>query len=318
MSRTTGAPGHTILVVDDDEQLRRVISTNLELAGYNVEISTDGEDALARVEDALPDLILLDVRMPVLDGFATARRLRAHPNPTVASVPIVMLTARGEPEDKILGFEAGADDYITKPFGPAELLARVRARIVRHEADSSLSPLTRLPGNISIEAELRRRIAAEQPFAVLYLDLDNFKAFNDAYGFGRGDDAIVMLASISLDAVRRRGNPGDLLGHSGGDDFVILTTAERCDEIAEVILEEFDERVGSLYSEKDRRSGFVETHDRRGASVRVPLMSVSIAALSNERRKLTDYGQIGLIAAELKSYAKSIECSAYVKDKRRT
>ncbi len=318
MSRTTGAPGHTILVVDDDEQLRRVISTNLELAGYTVEISTDGEDALARVEDALPDLILLDVRMPVLDGFATARRLRAHPNPTVASVPIVMLTARGEPEDKILGFEAGADDYITKPFGPAELLARVRARIVRHEADSSLSPLTRLPGNISIEAELRRRIAAEQPFAVLYLDLDNFKAFNDAYGFGRGDDAIVMLASISLDAVRRRGNPGDLLGHIGGDDFVILTTAERCDEIAEVILEEFDERVGSLYSEKDRRSGFVETHDRRGSSVRVPLMSVSIAALSNERRKLTDYGQIGLIAAELKSYAKSIEGSAYVKDKRRT
>ena len=318
MSRTAGAPGHTILVVDDDEQLRRVISTNLELAGYNVEISTDGEDALSRVEDALPDLILLDVRMPVLDGFATARRLRAHPNPTVASVPIVMLTARGEPEDKILGFEAGADDYITKPFGPAELLARVRARIVRHEADSSLSPLTRLPGNISIEAELRRRIAGEQPFAVLYLDLDNFKAFNDAYGFGRGDDAIVMLASISLDAVRRRGSPGDLLGHIGGDDFVILTTAERCDEIAEVILEEFDERVGSLYSEKDRRSGFVETHDRRGSSVRVPLMSVSIAALSNERRKLTDYGQIGLIAAELKSYAKSIEGSAYVKDKRRT
>ena len=118
--------------------------------------------------------------------------------------------------------------------------------------------------------------------------------------------------------MRRRGNPGDLLGHIGGDDFVILTTAERCDEIAEVILEEFDERVGSLYSEKDRRSGFVETHDRRGSSVRVPLMSVSIAALSNERRKLTDYGQIGLIAAELKSYAKSIEGSAYVKDKRRT
>ena len=318
MNRIEEAARHTILVVDDDEQLRCVISTNLELAGYNVELSTDGEDALARVEDALPDLILLDVRMPLLDGFATSRRLRSHPNPTVASVPIVMLTARGEPEDKVLGFDAGADDYITKPFGPAELLARVRARIVRHESDSSLSPLTRLPGNISIEAELRRRIAGEKPFAVLYLDLDNFKAFNDVYGFGRGDDAIVMLASISLDAVRRRGNPGDLLGHIGGDDFVILTTDERCDEIAKVILEEFDERVGSLYSENDRRVGFVETHDRRGEPVRVPLMSVSIAALSNEHRKLTDYGQIGLIAAELKSYAKSIEGSAYVKDKRRT
>jgi len=311
-------PGRTILVVDDDEQLRRVISTNLELAGFRVVLSTDGEDALAVVDDLVPDLVLLDVRMPILDGFATARRLRTHPNPAISSVPIVMLTARGEPEDKLLGFEAGADDYITKPFGPSELLARVRARINRHETDSALSPLTRLPGNISIEAELRRRIASEQPFAVLYLDLDNFKAFNDVYGFGRGDEAIVLLAAIALDAVRRRGNAGDLVGHIGGDDFVIVTTPGRCDEIAQVVLSEFDERIPSLYADKDRRSGYIETHDRRGATVRYPLMAISVAALSNEQRKLTDYGQIGVVAAELKSYAKSIEGSAYVKDKRRT
>jgi diguanylate cyclase (GGDEF)-like protein len=310
--------GHRILVVDDDRNLRKIIGTNLEIHGYAVETAADGEEALRAVETSPPDLILLDLMMPKMDGYEVARRIRSHANPTIRAVPIIMLTAKGEDEDKLRGFEAGADDYVTKPFGPKELLARVRAKLQRVTIDSSLSPLTRLPGNLAIEAELRRRIGRGEDFAVLYLDLDNFKAFNDVYGFGHGDEAIKILARLSQDAVRRHGLPSDFVGHIGGDDFIVVTHPERAEEIARDLIEHFDREIRTLYTERDLKQGFIETRDRRGSLNRFPIMSLSIAIVSTEHRKLTDYAQIGEIAADLKRYAKSLPGSVYVKDKRRS
>ncbi len=309
--------GHRVLVVDDDRNLRKIISTNLELAGYHVATAFDGPDALSKIEQNVPDLLLLDLMMPHMDGYEVARRVRKHPNPSIANVPIIILTAKGETEDKLSGFEAGADDYITKPFGPRELLARVRAKIRRVEVDSSLSPLTRLPGNLAIEGELRRRIDDQEPFAVLYLDLDNFKAFNDVYGFTHGDEAIQLVARTSVDAVRTRGTPHDFVGHIGGDDFIVATVPERAEEIAQAILNAFDNMIRSLYSPKDLRQGYIETRDRRGALYRYPIMSLSIAIVTNDGQQLTNYAQIGEKAAELKRYAKSVVGSVYIKDKRR-
>jgi diguanylate cyclase (GGDEF)-like protein len=308
--------GHRVLVVDDDRNLRKIISTNLELAGYLVETAADGREALVKIEGNIPDLLLLDLMMPFMDGYEVARRVRSHPNPTIANVPIIILTAKGETEDKLRGFEAGADDYITKPFGPRELLARVRAKIRRVEVDSSLSPLTRLPGNLAIEGELRKRIEDNVPFAVLYLDLDNFKAFNDVYGFTHGDEAIQLVARVSVDVVRRRGAAADFVGHIGGDDFIIATEAVRAEEIAQQIIDEFDRNIRTLYSPKDLRQGYIETRDRRGTLNRFPIMSLSIAVVSNETHTLNNYAQIGETAAELKRYAKSVAGSVYVKDKR--
>ncbi len=311
------ALGHRVLVVDDDRNLRKIISTNLELAGYEVATASDGSDALSKIETYVPDLVLLDLMMPLMDGYEVARRVRTHANPTVANVPIIILTAKGETEDKLRGFEAGADDYITKPFGPRELLARVRAKIRRVEVDSSLSPLTRLPGNLAIEGELRRRIDNGENYAVLYLDLDNFKAFNDVYGFTHGDEAIQLVARVAVDAVRRRGTPNDFVGHIGGDDFIVATHPDRAEEIAREIVDDFDKNIRSLYSPKDLRQGYIETRDRRGALNRFPIMSLSIAIVSNDTQQLDNYAQIGETAAELKRYAKSIAGSVYVKDKRR-
>lgn len=309
--------GHRVLVVDDDRNLRKIISTNLELAGFDVETAADGPEALEKIEGAQPDVVLLDLMMPHMDGYEVAQRIRAHPNPIVSNVPIIILTAKSETEDKLRGFEAGADDYITKPFGPQELLARVRAKIRRVEADSSLSPLTRLPGNLSIEAELRRRLEEHEPFAVLYLDLDHFKAFNDVYGFTHGDEAIQLLARITVDAVHRRGTERDFVGHIGGDDFIVATQPDRAEEIAVSIIDEFDAAIRALYSPKDLRAGYIETRDRRGTLNRFPIMTLSIAVVANDHGQLTDYAQVGEAAAELKRYAKSISGSAYVKDKRR-
>jgi len=309
--------GHRVLVVDDDRNLRKIISTNLELAGFTVESASDGPEALRVIEQAQPDVVLLDLMMPHMDGYEVARRIRKHQNPSIANVPIIILTAKGETEDKLRGFEAGADDYITKPFGPQELLARVRAKIRRVEVDSSLSPLTRLPGNLAIETELRRRIDDAESFAVIYIDLDNFKAFNDVYGFTHGDEAIQMLARITVDIVRRRGTNTDFVGHIGGDDFIVVTQPDRSEEIAKEIIAEFDRDIRNLYSAKDLRAGYIETRDRRGALNRFPIMTISMALVLNDRGQLGNYAQVGEAAAELKRYAKSIAGSVYVKDKRR-
>lgn len=313
--RGTDGTGKRILVVDDDRNLRKIIQTNLELAGYDVATAASGDEALSTLDSMQPDLVVLDVMMPMMDGYEVARRIRRHPANT--HVPIIMLTAKAEVEDKLAGFEAGVDDYMTKPFGPQELLARVKAKIRRVEVDSSLSPLTRLPGNLAIESELRRRIEEHDPFAVLYLDLDNFKAFNDVYGFTHGDEAIQLVAATAVDVVRRRGTTLDFVGHIGGDDFIIVTLPERSEEIAREIIDMFDRDIRKLYNERDLRQGYIETRDRRGTLNRFPIMSLSIAIISNDQRPLENYAQVGEAAAELKRYAKSIGGSAYVKDKRR-
>ena len=306
-----------VLVVDDDKNLRKIISTNLELAGYAVVTAKDGDDALAKLEDFEADLVILDLMMPRMDGYELSRRIRGHRKPNVANVPIIMLTAKSETDDKLRGFEAGADDYMTKPFGPQELLARVNAKIRRFEADSSLSPLTKLPGNLRIEADLRRRLEDGDQFAVLYLDLDNFKAFNDVYGFTHGDEAIVLVARTSVDAVRRRGSPSDFVGHIGGDDFIIVTRPDCAEDVAREIIVDFDREIRALYNAQDLKQGYVETRDRRGTLNRFPIMSLSIAVVSNDQGQVTNYAQVGEAAAELKRYAKSIAGSVFVKDKRR-
>ncbi len=309
------AARYTILVVDDDRNLRTIIRTNLELAGYGVVTANDAAAALAFLAHEIPDLIVLDVVLPGMDGFELCRRIRRHP--TCAHVPIMMLTARGETEDAVAGFEAGADDYVAKPFAPREMLARVRAKIRRVAVDSSLNPLTRLPGNLAIENEIRRRFEGRLSWAVVYIDLDNFKAFNDVYGFVRGDEAIRLLASTLQSAVRAGGEDDDFVGHIGGDDFILVTDPSRAEALARTIAASFERDVRGLYDPADLERGWIMTTDRRGAVSVYPAMSLSIAVVTDERRKITNYQQIGEVAAELKRFAKKQSGSYIATDKRK-
>jgi PleD family two-component response regulator len=306
---------YTVLVIDDDRNLRTIIRTSLELAGYGVVTASDATAALAILAQETPDLIVLDVVLPGMDGFELCRRIRRHP--TCAHVPIMMLTARGETEDAVTGFEAGADDYITKPFSPQEMLARVRAKIRRVAVDSSLNPLTRLPGNLAIENEIRRRFDGRLPWAVIYIDLDNFKAFNDVYGFVRGDEAIRLLASTLQSAIRFGGEDDDFVGHIGGDDFILVTHPSRAEPLARVVATTFDRDVRALYDPADLERGWIMTTDRRGAVSVYPIMSLSLAVVTDERRRITNYQQIGEVAAELKRFAKKQSGSYIATDKRK-
>lgn len=305
----------TVLIVDDDKVLREIIGTNLQLGGFDVLSAPDGPSALALLDDRLPDVVLLDAVMPVMDGYATLGRIRRHS--TASHVPVIVITtaAGADTTEPVKVLEAGADDFINKPFTPQEMLARVRAKVRRANVDSSLQPLTRLPGNIAIEHEVRRRFEAREPWAVIYADLDNFKAFNDHYGFVRGDEGIRLVSTTMSDTIKKIGTDNDFLGHIGGDDFIIVTAPQRAEKLARTICDTFDRDVKALYDPDDRAKGWIAAKDRRGNSTRFPLMSLSLAIVT-ESPRITSYQSIGEVAAELKSFAKRQAGSFVAMDKR--
>jgi diguanylate cyclase (GGDEF)-like protein len=304
-----------ILVIDDTELMVKLTTDILTEHGYEVVSANNGVDGIKMVASEKPDLVLLDVVMPGIDGFEVCKLLRKDESNNL--IPIIMLTAQGNEEDKLAGLELGADDYITKPFNPRELVSRVRNTLLRIDRNRLANPLTGLPGNTEIQSEINYRIAKDMIFSVLYLDVDNFKAYNDAYGFSHGDRAIKLIADILMDNVRTFGSRNDFIGHIGGDDFVVITDPEHVDVLCENIIKDFDERIPELYSDVDKRAGFISTVNRRGQVTQYPIMTISIAAVSNEHRVLRNHLEVGEIAAELKKKAKSIVGSVYLKDKRR-
>jgi diguanylate cyclase (GGDEF)-like protein len=198
-------------------------------------------------------------------------------------------------EDKVAGLEAGADDYITKPFDNLELVARVKTHLRRAKQEKSFNPLTGLPGNILIEEEIKHRVAdTKRKFAVLYVDLDNFKAFNDVYGFLKGDEVIKFVAHIMNKNVKDLGNPDDFVGHIGGDDFITITTPEKLEVICRAIINQFDSTISLFYSSEDRKRGYIVTRDRTNQEIQYPFMSLSIAVVSNEKRNIENHWQVCL------------------------
>ncbi len=303
-----------LLIVDDDADIRDVLRLTLEAAQYAVIDCDNGETAIELAKRDPPDLLIVDYQMPKLNGQQVCEALKK--DLLLRHIPIIMLTGQGAITEKVRGLDAGADDYIVKPFEPRELLARVRMILRRTAQGLEANPLTRLPGNVSIHQELQDRLADRQPFAVLYLDLDKFKAFNDRYGFERGDEAIHKTAQILLGTVKRLGNPDDFIGHIGGDDFVIVTTSEKAERLAQQIITAFDAMSPMLYDEEDRQRGYILSKDRKGQEQRFGLLTISIAIVTSEGRHLTHVAQIGELGAELKSYAKTFDKSIYVNERR--
>ncbi|MGH2679849.1 MAG: GGDEF domain-containing response regulator [Actinomycetota bacterium] len=303
----------SILVVDDDPDIARFVEVNLRSAGYAVSVAGDGEEALERATEIRPDLVLLDVMMPRLDGFEVAQRLRK--NPQTANTSIIMLTAKALSSDKVTGLQSGADDYIIKPFDPIELLARVKGTLRRAKEMRNLSPLTGLPGNIRIQEEFERQVREQRPFAVLYVDLDNFKAYNDKYGFVRGDRLIQGTARMIQDAVMSH-DPDGFVGHVGGDDFVAVVRPESAEDVAKLVCERFDADQPLYYEDEDLDRGFVRMEDRKGVEQDIPLVSVSVGIATTSKRAFAHYGEAVAVATEMKQFAKRDGGSSYAVDRR--
>lgn len=304
---------NTVLVVEDDPIIQRVLETTLELEGFTSILADTGEKAIQIALREVPHVILLDLILPGMDGFEVVRQLRA--NVKTAHIPVLMLSARHDTADKVRAFDTSVDDYLTKPFNIEELLARIRMQL-RRVQENLLSPLTGLPGGVQVERAIEQKLREGVSWAILYLDLDHFKAYNDVYGFVRGNDLIRLLAHVASDAVRESGNVTDFLGHVGGDDYVVITTPERADVLCRRLIQRFDAQSRTLYTEEDLRRGVLCAPDRQGHMRSYPLVTLSIGVVTNQHRPIGSMEEISRVAAEVKRKAKESLASSYFVDRR--
>ncbi len=304
-----------ILVADDDEDIVRFVEVNLRLEGFEVITANDGEQALQAAYDRLPDLVLLDVMMPKVDGFEVCQRLRGDGR--TKNISVIMLTARSLSADKVVGLTAGADDYMIKPFDPIELVARVKSALRRSREMRAINPLTQLPGNVQVQQEVQEHVNSKKPFALMYIDIDDFKAFNDYYGFLRGDEAIKLVARCSGEVVSRVVGDTGFVGHVGGDDFVAIVDPEVAEDVAQEILESWDANAVELYDKEDLERGYIEVPDRQKRMHRYDLCTLSIGIATNVEREIASHWEASEIASEMKSFAKREQKSSYAVDRRK-
>ena len=291
-----------ILVADDESSVRKMMTHALEERHFSVGSASDGDRALQMAGSDDYSLILLDVRMPGIDGMEVLRRLRSLQ--ATRLVPVILVTGLGDTDEKIEGLSLGADDYVVKPFSMAELLARVERLIKRAAMELSANPLTHLPGSPCLEETVRKRIAQEEPFALLYMDIDRFKSFNDAYGFAKGDWLLKTFGGILTDSVKSVFGDDGFAAHIGGDDFAAVCRPEEAAALAHRLTCLFDQAAPCLYKPEDRRCGFVKTLDRAGNASRQPIVTIRIGVATTTSRPLTQYAQAAEIASELKCWLK--------------
>jgi len=304
-----------VLVVDDDPNVGYLISAILRKhPKYRVVSLYNGDEVLEFIKTNSPDIILLDLKMPGIDGFELCKKIRDNAN--TKNVPIIVISGISDTQAKIESIELGADDFITKPFEIAELRARINRILLRKTTDISTNPLTHLPGNPAIQEETISRIKRNEDFVFAYIDLDNFKAYNDIYGYAKGDEIIKFTADILKSAQKFFGSDM-FLGHVGGDDFVLIAAPADMEKIAKKIIEDFDKNIASFYTSEHRKKGYITTTDRKGNMKDFPLITMTMAIVS--AKDAGHYGKLTEKVAELKRYAKKLpgrKGSIYFKDRR--
>ncbi len=233
--------------------------------------------------------------LPDIDGFEVCRILRT--NTRTSHVPIIFLTQKDERSDKLQGLELGADDYITKPFDIEELKLRVQRAITRAEQQSLTDPRSGLPSGRLIEEQLRR-IIRQDDWSFMDIRINHFDAFKDVYGFVAGDDVLRFTAMLLGEVVDESGTSNDFIGHAGGDNFIIISTATAGPLIHKQIKERFASEVLSHYNFMDRDQGYILTKGPDGQDKKVPLMTLSIGEVSPTKYDFADIREITEMAAE--------------------
>lgn len=301
--------GGRILLVDEGGDGPRYLAAELQARGHEVERTTNAA-VVGRATVSGPDLLVLDAGDHAADVL---RLLRA--DPLTAWLPVVALTDRDDPASRAALLASGADDCVSLPHDPLELTARIEGTLRRTADIRALSPLTGLPGNHRIDVEVAGRATSGHPYAICHVDLDEFKAFNDAYGFSRGDGLLLLLAGCLQRAALQAGEPPAFLGHVGGDDFVVVCAPEQAEPLASAALDEFAALSPAHYDPADAARGHLETVDRRGELRRYPLVSVSVG-IALHRGGTGDHRRMVATAAEMKTVAKREQGSFVAVDRR--
>lgn len=285
-----------ILVVEDDFDISNMLRIYFSGQGYEVQVAPRGGDALTMTRKQLPNLIVLDIMLPDMNGYDVCRELRTTTR--TSHIPIIFLTQKDERSDKIQGLELGADDYITKPFDIEELKLRVQNAIAASNRQTQIDSKSNLPTGRLIEDHLRTLMHSQKIWAYVDLKINNFDAFTDVYGFVAGDEVIRFMALLMGEVIDELGTADDYAGHPGRDNFITITHTQDLDRFKERMVARFDEEVRQHYSFIDRERGYILVPDSMLGERQVPLMTLSTGSVSTKTNQFSDIREITELAAE--------------------
>ncbi|MBI3313706.1 MAG: response regulator [Candidatus Omnitrophica bacterium] len=304
-----------ILLAEKDATIRHLVTTRLRARHYEVTECMRSEDVLRFLERQTVDLILISSSMERIGGKLLIQKIREKPY--FAAIPVIMMTEEDKLAELLMIRERGFDDFLIKPFSVLMLQLRVEINIARTREHLGTNALTHLPGNLCIEKAILKKIEHNEKFSVLYIDINQFKSFNDLYGFEKGDSALKQTANILVRTADKIVPDSQcFVGHIGGDDFVVVLHPDHEEAFAKAFLREFDRIMPTYYNNAEQKQGFVRVKNRRGKRENVPLMSCSVAACNNLHRAYKNLGEIAQDAAEVKAFLKSQPGSHYLRDRR--
>ena len=302
-----------IYVIDDDESsipiFKELFKNDKEFKFIGVK--TEQIDITLK---NIPFLIIINEDSIDRDIISLCKQIRTDEDNQIT--PIIVVSSNTDRYHKLEVLEQSVEYYIKKPVDTEYMYYTIKNLNRLLKMNRRISPLTGLPGNVQIHAELKKRITNNEEFSVLYLDLDNFKAYNDVYGFLKGDQIIEYTANTILKCIHQSFSENYFVGHIGGDDFIAIVPTLKVDDICQLIIANFDEGVAKFFTEEDLEKGYIEVANRKGIIEQFALTSISIGAVIADKNRFTNILEIGEIGAQVKHVAKSIIGSSYSIDRR--
>lgn len=303
-----------IYIIDDDDSsivvFKELFKNDAEYKFINIK-SEEIDVALKNI----PSIIIINEDAVDRDVVELCQQIRNDEDNTIT--PVIVVSSNMEKEHRLKIFKEAVEYYIKKPVDEEYLYYTVKNLSRLLTINRRISPLTGLPGNVQIHAELKKRLLNKESFAVMYLDLDNFKAYNDVYGFLKGDEIIVYTAETISRILHRNYNDGVFVGHIGGDDFVGIVPDINCESVCQEILANYDSKVSGFYTDEDNEKGYIEVENRKGVVEQFPLTSLSIGVVICDPGRFHNILEIGEVGAQVKHVAKSIMGSSYAIDRRK-
>ncbi len=303
-----------VYIIDDKKELIENLKEEFK-EDSEYQFKTVGTDNLEEALRNIPSLIIIDEDTAQMEILELCKKIRADEDNSIT--PIVVITSNQDRTHRIEVLKTHVEYYIKKPIDNEYLYYTIKNITSLMYINRRVSPLTGLPGNVQIQAEMKKRLLNKEIFAMMYFDLDNFKAYNDVYGFANGDEIIKFTAKVISKHVHNIGGGNNFIGHIGGDDFVAIVEETDYDKVCQDIIAEFDSEAVNFYNEEDVERGYVEVANRRGIIEQFPLTSISIGVVEVDNKTIKTALQIGEIAAQVKHMAKTVMGSTYVINKRK-
>lgn len=303
-----------VYIIDDDESsiiiFRELFKNDKEYKFISVK--TEQIDIALK---NIPSLIVINEDAIDRNVLELCKQIRRDEDNTIT--PVIVVSSNGDRQHRMNILNESVEYFIKKPVDEGYLYLTVKNLNRLLSINRRISPLTGLPGNVQIHAELKKRISNHEDFSVLYLDLDNFKAYNDVYGFLKGDHIIEFTANVITQCIHEIANEHSFIGHIGGDDFIAIVEGTKAEKLCQNIIASFDNKVKDFYTDEDNEKGYLEVENRKGIVEQFPLTSISIGVVVADKDRFHNILEIGEIGAQVKHAAKSVMGSSYAIDRRK-